>query len=249
MHDETECDKTSATGQSNGVFNDSRFAKDRLDLGMMTDDPAMIDFVADKIGLGAPELLRLSRTVTQHRFDLRGSVVKVNIVPGLEATARSGFRELVVADDGVSEIHSSTGPDGVRISIVPTGWNGIEHMAVRLAVPNLAIAQRYFVDALGWDVDGAVVRLGASAVLLEQSDDAPTAVPPSTRGWTYLTAQIRDCDAETAAAVAGGASVVRPPRTHGEVARFSMVADSWGNQIELSQRASLTGPLPANDES
>lgn len=225
-----------------------RFAKDRLDIGLMTDDPAMIEFVADEIGLGAPELLRVSRTVTQHRFDLRGSVVKVNIVPGLEATARSGFRELVLADATASQVRRLTGPDGVVFSIVPKGWGGVDHMAVRLTVPDVVVARRHFADALRWDVDGALVRLGASAVLLEESDDAPTSVPPATRGWTYLTVQVRDCDAETAAAVAGGAAVVRQPRTHGEVARFSMVADPWGNQIELSQRASLTGPLPPNDD-
>ncbi len=235
-------------GQSGRMLDDMRFAKDRLDVGLMTDDPAMIAFVADEIGLGAPELLRVSRDVTQHRFDLRGSVVKVNLVPGLEATARSGFRELLIASGDASEPRFLTGPDDVNFAIVPRGWSGIEHMAVRLAVPDLATARRHFESALRWDVEGASIRLGASVVLLEQAEDAPASVPPLTRGWTYLTVQVRDCDAETAAAVAGGASVVRPPRTSGEVARFSMVADPWGNQIELSQRASLTGPLPPNGD-
>lgn len=68
------------------------------------------------------------------------------------------------------------------------------------------------------------------------------------RGWTYLTAQIHDCDAETAGAVERGATLAQPAITLGEVARFSMIADPWGNQLDLSQRASLTGPLPRGAE-
>jgi len=36
----------------------------------------------------------------------------------------------------------------------------------------------------------------------------------------------------------------RPPITLGKIARVSFVRDPDGNWIELSQRASLTGPLP-----
>ena len=102
----------------------------------------------------------------------------------------------------------------------------------------------YFADTLGWEVDGSVVRLGATILLLDVDADAPTVEMP-VRGWTYLTVQIHDCDAETASAVAEGATLAQPAVTLGEVARFSMVADPWGNQLELSQRASLTGPLPS----
>lgn len=43
-----------------------RLAKDRLDVGLMTDDPEMAAFMADDVGLGDPEILRVTRTVTQH---------------------------------------------------------------------------------------------------------------------------------------------------------------------------------------
>lgn len=228
---------------------ENRLAKDRLDIGLITDDPEMVSFVSTDVGLGEPELLRINRSVMQHRFDLRGSVVKVNVVDGPVPQERSGYRELLIASsllasEQATEPRSLMGPDDVAFRLVPPGWEGIDHMAVRLAVPDLAAAQRYFDAALGWDVQGRVVRLGASVVWLDEQADAPTAVADSTRGWTYLTVQIRDCDAETTRAEAGGAHVARAPRTYGEVARFSMVADPWGNRVELSQRASLTGPLP-----
>jgi len=105
------------------------------------------------------------------------------------------------------------------------------------------LAARYFTDALGWSVDGSVVRMGSTVVLLDEDPDAPIVEMP-VRGWTYLTVQIHDRDAETAAALTGGATLGQSAITMGEVARFSMVADPWGNQVELSQRASLTGPLP-----
>lgn len=62
-----------------------------------------------------------------------------------------------------------------------------------------------------------------------------------------MTVQIWDCDAETTAATKAGATLAQPAITLGEVARFSMIADPFGNQLELSQRASLTGPLPPNE--
>lgn len=223
----------------------SRFAKPRFDVGLVTDDPSMIDFVADTVGLGQPEVLRVSRTTSQYRFDRNGSVVKVNVAEQLDAEARSGFTELLLAMPGISDPTPLVGPDGVKFSLVPPGWEGVDDMAVRLAVPDLQRAIAHFRDALRWDVEGSIVRFGPTLVMLEERADAPAAVPASTRGWTYLTAQVWDCDGETAAA--GGATVMRAPHTYGEVARFSMVADAFGNHVELSQRASLTGPLPPND--
>ena len=224
-----------------------RFAKPRFDIGLVTDDPTMVDFVRDEVGLGEPELLRVSRTTMQYRFDRHGSVVKVNVAETLNTDERSGFTELVLVDETRSTPQSLEGPDGVRVSLLPRSGQSSHDMAVRLEVPDLAKAISFFRDALRWEVDGTDVRFGPTVVLLEHQAGAPSTVPTSTRGWTYLTAQVWDCDAETAAAEAGGAVVTRAPHTYGEVARFSMVADAFGNHVELSQRASLTGPLPPND--
>jgi len=59
-----------------------------------------------------------------------------------------------------------------------------------------------------------------------------------------LTIQIRDVDAEHRRVIERGGRGGRPPITLGTVARVSFVRDPDGNWIELSQRASLTGPLP-----
>jgi lactoylglutathione lyase len=64
-------------------------------------------------------------------------------------------------------------------------------------------------------------------------------------GYRYLTAQVWEVDVEHAAILARGGNEGRPPVTLGTTARISFVRDPDGNWIEISQRASLTGPLPA----
>lgn len=221
-----------------------KLAKDCLDVGLLTDEPATIDFLRDDVGLGEPEILPVTRTVTQHRFDVEGSIVKANLVERLETESRSGYSAVWIADDAIDTIRDFEGPGGIRISRVPRGHRDVAQLGIVLRVPSVDHAQGYFRDTLGWSVDGPRVALGRTVVLLEQDPAAPAPVEMPVRGWTYLTVQIWDCDLETEAAVGGGATLAQPAITLGEVARFSMIADPFGNQLELSQRASLTGPLP-----
>ncbi len=62
-----------------------------------------------------------------------------------------------------------------------------------------------------------------------------------------MTLQVFDVDAAHDGVLARGGREGRPPITLGKIARISFVRDPDGNWIELSQRASLTGPLPAAD--
>ncbi|HXR25710.1 MAG TPA: hypothetical protein VN742_10150 [Candidatus Binataceae bacterium] len=61
----------------------------------------------------------------------------------------------------------------------------------------------------------------------------------------YVTVQVRDSDGEhrrfMSMGVWEGAATISP----GTVARISFIRDPDGNFIEISQRASLTGPIPA----
>ena len=78
--------------------------------------------------------------------------------------------------------------------------------------------------------------------------DATTARSGTMRapGYRYLTVQVWDADAEYDRIVERGGEGAMPPRTMGDVARFGFVRDPDGNWLEISQRASLTGPLPPN---
>ena len=223
-----------------------KLAKEALDVGLLTDDPAMIAFFEEEVGLGAPERLPIGGGVVQHRFAFQGSVVKVNVVPELPIQVRSGYVSVLLAVEGDAAPRLLRGPDDIAVERVSPGAQGVTQLGVRLRVPNRTAAEAYFRDALGWRVEEGIARLGRTAVLLEESAGAPSAVRMPVRGWTYLTAQVFDCDAETDAAVARGATLAAAPRTLGEVARFSMVSDPFGNPLEISERASLTGvPLRA----
>ncbi len=63
-------------------------------------------------------------------------------------------------------------------------------------------------------------------------------------GLRYLTVQVRDVKAEHARLLAAGWTEGRPPVRLGDTAYISFVRDPGGSWVEVSQRASLTGPLP-----
>jgi lactoylglutathione lyase len=63
-------------------------------------------------------------------------------------------------------------------------------------------------------------------------------------GMRYITVQVRDVDAEHRRFMSMGVWEGAAPVSLGAVARISFIRDPDGNFIEISQRASLTGPLP-----
>lgn len=225
-------------------------AKDCLDIGLITERPEMIDFFADEVALGSPERLPITKELTQYRFDVAGSVVKVNVLASFKVEARSGYSRIAIARKGLSEAVALTGPDEIRVDLVPVGEDEIGQLGIELAVPSLEAARHYFEDALGWDTTREaagtlLVRVGRSIVRVEEHPAAPSNVQMPVAGWNYMTVQIHSCDVELAQLVERGVRVSAPARTLGEVARFAMVADPWGNPLEISERFSLVGD-PAN---
>ena len=63
-------------------------------------------------------------------------------------------------------------------------------------------------------------------------------------GFRYLTVQVYDVDGEHAHVTGLGFAEEWAPTTLGTTARVSFVRDPDGGFVEISQRASLTGPLP-----
>ncbi len=219
--------------------------KPQLDVGLVTARPDVVDFWRDEVGLTLDHVLPVMRGQDQHRFDERGSVVKVNLRDALTGETRSGLEQLLIARDGLDAPRALRDPDGNRMSLVPTGHLGVTQLGVCLAVPGIERTMAYYSGVLGFDRETeSRVRCGDSLLLFEERPDAPSGFGQAHRGWLYLTVQVRDCDAETARIEALGGRVVVTPRNLGEVARMSMVADPDDNLLEISQRASLTGPLP-----
>ena len=219
--------------------------KNQLDVGLVSENPAVVDFWRDEAGLVFDHSLPVVKGQVQYRFDERGTVVKVNVRKELSGDQRSGIQTLLIARGDLAAPREMADPDGNRVVFVPTGTEGVTQIGVRIAVRDLPRTMAYYRDVLGFAEEAPDrVRCGDSVLLFEERADAPSGFAQAQRGWLYLTVQIRDCDAETARVEEAGGEVVVRPMNLGEVARMAMVRDPDGNLLEISQRAQWTGPLP-----
>lgn len=223
-------------------------AKPRIDVGLFTNNAeALLRFWQDEAGLAFEELLPIGGGVRQHRHALNGSVFKLNGVRDpMAPQPPAGYRELLIAREGLTTARTLTDPDGNVVTLVPPGHDGVTGIGVRLAVRDEAAFHRFYGEMLGLEAAGPNrYRCGDSLLMFERAADAVRVGEMQAPGFRYVTVQVWDVDAEHRALVARGAEEGRPPVTLGATARISFVRDPDGNWIEISQRASLTGPLPA----
>jgi lactoylglutathione lyase len=116
---------------------------------------------------------------------------------------------------------------------------------VVLAVRDAKAHGRFYAGALGLEPASAdSFRCGGSLLRVREDASARSDASRDGRGYRYVTIQVFDCDAEHAGILARGGAEGARPVTLGSTARISFVRDPDGNWIEISQRASLTGPLP-----
>jgi lactoylglutathione lyase len=227
-----------------------KLAKPRVDIGFSTNNaPAALNFWQNDIGLPFDHLLPIRRGQKQHRHDLLGSVLKINeLVEAIPDRPLSGYRELLIAREGLPAPKQMTDPDGNRVALVPKGMHGIERIGIRLGVRDLEAHRRLYADALGLPegaaVSGAATFLAGDTVfLIEQSADAPSDSGMEGKGWRYVTFQVFGVDREHAHVLKHGGREARALVALGTTASRSRVRDPDGNWIELSQRASITGSL------
>ncbi|MDP9238314.1 MAG: VOC family protein [Chloroflexota bacterium] len=221
-------------------------AKQHIDVGLFTNhtDP-MLAFWQNEVGLRFEETLPLGGSVRQHRHAMNGSVFKLNSVRDpMPPSEVCGYRELWIARAGIDAPQSLVDPDGNRVTLVPPGHDGVEGIAVRISVRDDAAMHRFLGTALELERSGPdSYRCGDSLLIFEADPLAATVGRMQARGFRYVTVQVRNVDAEHAGIIERGGAEGRPPLTLGTTARISFVRDPNGNWIEVSQRASLTGPL------
>ena len=223
--------------------------KPMFDIGLSTHTiTPMLAFWQGEIGAPFDRILPIRPGMEQHRHDLMGSVLKINShTSPLPDGPPSGYRELLIAREGLTAARAMADPEGNRVSLLPPGTFGVGQIGVRLAVRDLAAHRRFYGETLGLPEEphaaGAAFRAGQSVVLIEQHDDAPLEAPFEGAGWRYITFQVLRTDAAFARVVAGGGREAVAPVTLGAIARIAMVKDPAGNWIELSQRAEYAGTL------
>jgi catechol 2,3-dioxygenase-like lactoylglutathione lyase family enzyme len=224
-----------------------QLAKKVIDVGLSTNrlEP-MLRFWQQDAGLRFDHVLPVRRGQKQYRHDALGSVIKLNHhFEPLPDAAPSGYRELVIAREGVETPRAMVDPDGNKVRLVPPGYQGITQIAVAMAVRSLQQHREFYGEVLdfaeqSWP-NGAAFRVGESLVCLDEDANATVDPVRTARGWRYITLQVADIDAVHDELRAKGVREGFAPVTLGEVARISMILDPDGNWIELSRRASIVG--------
>ena len=222
-----------------------KLAKPFIDIGLMTTRPDVVGaFWRDEAGAVFDHVLPIRRGHKQHRYDLQGSVLKINAVEALPAAPAGGYTEVLIVRPGLTALRPLTDPDGNRLTLVPPGYLGVTQIAVRVGVRDSEIHRRFYRRALQLPVSGeGAFCAGESLILVDQAGDAPSDAAIQGPGFRYLTFQVHDAPSEHARFLANGGFAGTPVQRMGDVAIIAMVRDPDGNWLELSQRASLTGPL------
>lgn len=216
-----------------------RLAKPFLDVGIYTERlDEQRAFWEGEVGLPYEELLKAGRGVHQHRLGLHGAVLKVNASREPLTTEPSCLRGLVVPG---SAARSLVDPDGLPVEVSPD----VDAVTVRWfsSDPNrLGVLLEEGLGAVPMD-DGRW-RVGGTDLLVDWAADAGHGALRATGGVRYLTVQVHDVVAEHARLLSLGWTEGTAPVRLGDVAYISFVRDFDGVHLEVSQRASLTGPLP-----
>jgi lactoylglutathione lyase len=212
-------------------------AKEYLDVGLYTDRyDELRSFYVDELGLAYEELLRIGGGVHQHRVSLNGAVLKLN--SSLEALEPSATNYVGLEIGMDAERRETLDPDGTRIVLGPGRTT-----CIHWASSNPARLRALLRDGLGAG-EAARQRLRVGGTEIELHSGGVTVGPMRARGFRYITVQVRDVRTEHARLVSQGWQELRPPVRLGDTAFISFVSDFDGSPVEISQRASLTGPLP-----
>lgn len=217
--------------------------KHAVDIGTATNHLALAQtFWGDTIGLPFDHLLKVGGGVHQHRYDLHGAVLKLNHHRDPLEDLPTGYVGLTTLAP-VSDTRLLLDPDKVPITLVPALPDGVR-TEIHLEVRDLARTLEAIVGGLGASADGEGARIGESRFDLRELPDRPATHRRDGTGIRYLTVQVRDVESAHAHALAHDLTEGLAPVRLGDTAYISFVRLPDGDWVELSQRASLTGPLP-----
>lgn len=226
-------------------MTDIEIVKPAVDIGVATNQLEESQrFWGGDVGLAYDHLLKIGGGIHQHRYLLHGAVLKLNSHRDQLGATPSGFVALRTVAD-VAGPRSLVTPDGTPVILVPAGDGGIDATEVTLTASEPAPTLRSMVEGLGFvHVGEDVVQLGETRVRVVGDPDRQPTLGRDGLGVRYLTVQVRDVRAAHAHALDHGLGEGLAPIRLGDTAAISFVRLPDGDWVELSQRASLTGPLP-----
>ena len=223
-----------------------RIAKAAIDVGLnTTNKESMLEFWQHEIGLPFLETLPVGRGVHQLRHGIGDSILKINHSRDpLPQTPATGYRHLTIAQPGILTMRELEDPDGNRVTLVPTGTNGITQLQMHLRVRDLDAQHDFYGRVLGLEAtDDGRYRCGVSLLSFERDARVDADAQMRGSGYRYLTIQVFDVvEVHHTILSRGGIEGAAPARL-GDVAYISFVRDPGGNWIEISQRKSITGSL------
>jgi lactoylglutathione lyase len=212
-------------------------AKPCLDVGLYTDRyDDLHAFYCGELGLPYEELLKIGGGVHQHRLGLKGSVLKLNSSRDPLPESHTNFVRLDIANDLYNIFRDPDGTDvWLRMDVDKNADHSQSSDPDRLAELLHTGFDAVHVERHRW-------KVGTTTLVLH-TNGKPQG-PMRSRGFRYLTVQVRDVRAEHARLLELGWTEGTAPIKLGETAFISFVLDPDGAPVEISQRASLTGPLP-----
>jgi predicted enzyme related to lactoylglutathione lyase len=217
--------------------------KAAIDVGLFTDQPAAhLRFWKDELRLTAEPPLRLGGGIHQHRFDAGMSVIKINNSLHPLKASRSGIAQITLFQPEPAATGERRDPDENIVSVAAAPHEA--SLSVQILVSDVARHSAFWRDVFGLTEERpGVFNCGASQIFLWPGGLADHERSWRSLGFSYLTFQVLDCVHEHQACLDRGASEGAAPLRIGDAAIISFVCDPDGNFIELSQKASLTGPL------
>ena len=234
-------------------------AKRFVDVGIFTNRlDEMRAFYGERIRLPYEELLPVGGGVRQHRYGLLGSVLKINHARDpLPPRIVGGYKKLSISDPRTPMPLMMQDPDGNDIELIPAGQRSVNQIEIHIGVTDENAFAHFYGEALQAErIDAGRYKLGETIVSFKrdpaavraQKLAAGTAMDAMATmravGMRYVTIQVREVDAEHRRLMSMGVWEGSAPVSLGAVARISFIRDPDGNFIEISQRASLTGPIP-----
>jgi lactoylglutathione lyase len=222
-------------------------AKPHLDVGLFSNKrDEQLAFWQHTVGLPYDHLGKLGGGMQQHRHHMNGSILKMNHArDALPDLAPSGIVGLEIAREGLASPRPLADPDGNKVTLVPRGAGGVVGIAILLRVNDPAAHDRFWTQAMQYErVGDGRYRCGDSLIVLAEQGRVEHRGPNwRGPGYRYTTVQVFDCVREYEGILARGGTSGGDVRVLGETVRYAFVCDPDGNHIEISQRASLTGPL------